>query len=38
MPERAAQVQTMVVEGGPQGFDASHAAEFDEALIAFLAK
>ncbi len=38
VPQHAQQVQTVVVEGGPHGFNASHAAEFNEALLAFLAQ
>jgi pimeloyl-ACP methyl ester carboxylesterase len=36
--EFAKDVQTVVVEGGPHGFNASHTQEFNEALLAFLAK
>ena len=38
VPQHAKQVQTVVVEGGPHGFNASHAREFNEALLAFLAQ
>ena len=30
--------EVVVVEGGPHGFNASHAAEFNQALVEFLAK
>ena len=30
--------ELVVVEGGPHGFNVSHAGELNEALIAFLAK
>ena len=37
VPEFATDVQTVVVEGGPHGFNASHPRQFNEALLAFLA-
>jgi non-heme chloroperoxidase len=38
IPEFAKDVQTVVVEGAPHGFNVSHAQQFNEALLAFLAK
>ena len=37
IPEFAQNVRTVVVEGAPHGFNASHVKEFNEALLAFLA-
>jgi pimeloyl-ACP methyl ester carboxylesterase len=37
IPEFAKDVRTVVVEDAPHGFDVSHAKEFNEALLAFLA-
>ena len=36
--EFAQNVQTVVVEGAPHGFNASHPQQFNQALLAFLAK
>jgi non-heme chloroperoxidase len=36
--EAVAGSELVVVEGGPHGFNVSHAGEFNESLIAFLAK
>ncbi len=38
VPEFAPKVETVVVEGGPHGFNASHSQQFNEALLAFLAR
>ena len=38
VPDHAKQVETVVVDGGPHGFNASHAGEFNRALLAFLGK
>jgi len=37
VPEFAKKVRTVVVEGGPHGFNVSHPRQFNEALLAFLA-
>ena len=36
--EAVAGSELVVVEGGPHGFNVSHAGELNEELIAFLAK
>ncbi|MCW2772237.1 MAG: bromoperoxidase, partial [Nocardioides sp.] len=36
--EAVAGSELVVVEGGPHGFNVSHAAEFNRALVAFLEK
>jgi pimeloyl-ACP methyl ester carboxylesterase len=36
--EHVKDVETVVVEGGPHGFNLSHAAEFNAALLTFLAR
>ncbi len=38
VPEFAPQVETVVIDGAPHGFNASHAQHFNEALLAFLEK
>jgi non-heme chloroperoxidase len=38
IPEFVQNVQTVVVEGGPHGFNVSHSQQFNEALLEFLAK
>jgi non-heme chloroperoxidase len=38
IPEFAKDVQTVVIEDAPHGFNVSHAQQFNEALLAFLAK
>jgi pimeloyl-ACP methyl ester carboxylesterase len=38
IPEFAKDVETVVIEGAPHGFNVSHAREFNEALLAFLSK
>lgn len=38
VPQHVAHVETVVVSGGPHGFNASHPREFNAALLAFLAR
>jgi non-heme chloroperoxidase len=38
IPEFVQNVETVVVEGAPHGFNVSHAQQFNDALLAFLAK